>query len=757
MKSGLSSTTVVSLIAFLSSWTAASQAQPASAPPWMNTSLTPGVRADLLQSKMTREEEVRLVHGYVGLDSPWLPRGYTPAIRAALPSSAGYVPGVARLGIPALLETDASLGVANGGHMRPGDQATALPSSLLTAASWNSDLAYDGGAMIGQEARDKGFNVLLAGGIDLTRDPRGGRTFEYSGEDPLLAGTMVGAAIRGIQNQHIISTIKHFAMNDQETGRGLMSANIDNASMHESDLLAFEIAIERGDPGSVMCAYNRVNDTYSCENDYLLNKVLKQDWGYKGFVMSDWGAVHSTVDAANNGLDQESAYNLDREDYFGDPLRMAILDGSVSGERLDDMARRILHAMFANGLFDDPPVKRPIDSEADLQVAQRVADEGIVLLKNSGGLLPLSAHSRSIAVIGGRADIGVYSGGGSSQVIPIGNAPSQEILIGGAVREIAGRPVQIPRDTIVLDPPAPLAMIRAAARGTQVRFSDGNDIASAVKLARRSQIAVVFVRQWMREGRDAPNLSLYGNQDALIAAVAAANPRTVVVLETGGPVLMPWLGKVGAVLEAWYPGNRGANAIADILFGKVNPSGRLPITFPQSESQLPRPVIPGTDGTPLLVAEGSRITPYDADYTEGANIGYKWFEAKSLTPLFPFGFGLSYTSFNLSGLSATGGATVTASFDVRNAGKREGMQTAQVYVTPPGGIARLVGWSKVDLKPDETQHVTVTADPRLLATFDTVANVWRVAEGDYAVALGSSSADISATATVHITASTIKP
>ncbi|MDE2111843.1 MAG: glycoside hydrolase family 3 C-terminal domain-containing protein [Alphaproteobacteria bacterium] len=723
----------------------------------MNTALSPDIRASLLQSKMTHEEEVRLVHGYVGTDSPWLPKGYTQAIRAALPSSAGYVPGITRLGIPALLETDASLGVANGRHMRPGDQATALPSSLSIAASWNSGLAYEGGAMIGQEARDKGFDVLLAGGIDLARDPRGGRTFEYSGEDPLLAGTMVGNAIRGIQDQHIISTIKHFAMNDQETGRGVMSANIDNASMRESDLLAFEIAIERGNPGSVMCAYNRVNETYSCENEYILNRVLKQDWGYKGFVMSDWGAVHSTIDAANNGLDQESAYNLDRADYFGDPLRMAILDGSVSGSRLDDMARRILYAMFANGLFDYPLVKQPINPDADLLVAQYAAEQGIVLLKNENKLLPLAAHSRSIAVIGGRADIGVFSGGGSSQVIPIGNNPSQEFLIGGAMQEIAGRPVQIPKDTIVLDPPAPLAMIGAGTRGTQVRYDDGADIASAVKLARNSHVAIVFAHQWMREGHDVRSLSLYGNQDALIAAVAAANPRTIVVLETGGPVLMPWLRKVGAVLEAWYPGNRGANAIADILFGKVNPSGRLPITFPQSESQLPRPVIPGTDGTQLLVAEGSRITPYDVDYTEGQNVGYKWFELKKLTPLFPFGFGLSYTTFSLTDLDAGGGVTINAGFDVSNTGRRDGMQTAQVYATPPGGVARLIGWSKVDLKPGQTRHVTVTADPRFLATFDTTGNVWRVAEGDYVVTLGSSSADVSATATVHITASTIKP
>ncbi|MGA7674445.1 MAG: glycoside hydrolase family 3 C-terminal domain-containing protein [Rhizomicrobium sp.] len=728
--------------------------------PWSDKSLTADARADLVQAYMTRDEELTLVRGYFGVNYPWLPKGYSEAIRKALPGSAGYVPGIPRLGIPALSESDASLGVANGRHMRPGDQAVALPSSLLTAATWNGSLAYAGGAMIGAEARYKGFNVMLAGGVDLAREPRGGRTFEYAGEDPLLAGVTAGEAIRGIQDMHIISTIKHFALNDQETGRTTMSANIPDAAARESDLLAFEIAIEHGDPGAVMCSYNRINTVYACENDYLLNKVLKGDWGYKGFVLSDWGAVHSTVDAANNGLDQESSYSHDQEDYFGEALGQAVAAGTVPQVRLQDMVHRILRTMFAKGLIDQPVVKKPIDAKTDLDVAQRDAEEGIVLLKNAQDLLPitfLKRPSRRITIIGGYADLGVLSGSGSSQVIPIGDTQALEVLAGGAVQMGSDQKPQIPSGTLILDPPSPYATIRAQAPWARVVFYDGSEIAKATALARVSDVVIVFAQQWTSEGWDVPDLSLPGNQDELIAAVADANPRTIVVLENGGPVLMPWLNKVGAVLEAWYPGNRGANAIARILFGDVNPSGRLPITFPQNESQLPRPVIPGHDLAYSRIALEGAHSPFDIDYVEGANVGYKWFKTKKLTPLFPFGFGLSYTDFEFGGLSATGGATLNVSFDMRNIGKREGKATAQVYATPPGGVARLIGWSKVDLKSGETHRVTLTADPRLLASFDTDAHLWRVAEGEYAVTLGESSAEVSASASVHITASTIKP
>jgi beta-glucosidase len=726
--------------------------------PWMDASLPPDARADLVQAQMTEDEELMLVDGYFGVNLSG--RLLAPApedIRADLPGGAGYVRGIPRLGIPALRESDASLGVANGRHMRPGDTATALPSTLAVAATFNADIAYAGGAMIGKEARQKGFNVLLAGGVDLARDPRNGRTFEYVGEDPLLAGVIAGEAIRGTQDEHIISTAKHYAVNDQETGRHALSANITDTAARESDLLAFEIALERGDPGAIMCAYNRVNGIYACENDFLLNKVLKGDWGYRGFVLSDWGAVHSTVDAALSGLDQESAHEFDEEDFFGPALKQAIANGKVPPARLHDMVHRILRAMFKNGLFDYPVEHVAIDEKADAAVAQRAAEEGIVLLKNKGNLLPLTAHTSSIAVIGGHADLGVLSGGGSSQVIPLGNIPEHELMLGGPVIDVPGYGSQMPSDKMILDPPAPLTAIRAAARGARVAYEDGSDIAKAVKLARVSSVAVVFVEQWMREGGDVANLSLPGAQNALIEAVAAANPHTIVVLVTGGPVLMPWLAKVGAVLEAWYPGNRGAGAIASVLTGAVNPSGRLPITFPQSESQLPRPVIPGIDIPQPRVQWLGTQTLFDVNYSEDANVGYKWFATQKLTPLFPFGYGLSYTSFGYGGLSAAGGATLTVSFDVRNTGKRKGKTTAQVYAAPPGRVARLVGWSKVDLKPGETRHVTLSVDPRLLASFDTPANVWRVAAGDYAVTLGASSADASAAANVHIDASTIKP
>ena len=725
--------------------------------PWMNTALSPDQRADLIVAELTRAEKLVLVHGYFGDDVIINPHYPPPpdAIRKALPRAAGYIPGIPRLGIPAQLETDASLGVSNQRHMRPGDTATALPATLLTASSWNPQLAFQVGSVVGQETRDKGFNILLNGGVDLARDPRNGRNFEYAGEDPLLAGSVVGEAIRGAQSRHIISTAKHYAVNDQEIGRDWLSSNLGEKAMRESDLLAFEIAIEKGAPGSIMCAYNRVNGVYSCESDFLLNKVLKGDWGYPGYVMSDWGGVHSTTRAALAGLDQESAFEFDRDDYFGAALNAALdgPDGAALQARLDNMVHRILRSLFAAGLFDDPPVAGPSDVEAHGAVAQAAAEEGIVLLKNARGLLPLMAGAKRIAVIGGHADIGVLSGGGSAQVMPVGNAPEQEILVGGAAQDASGK-ARIPREKMIYDPPSPLAAIKAEALG-KVVFDDGSDLAHAAATARGADVAIVFVERWQREGIDTPDITLPGNQDALIAAVAKANKRVIVVLETGNPVAMPWLENVGAVLEAWYPGNRGATAIARILFGKVNPSGRLPITFPQSLEQLPRPVVPGRD----LRQPDNRWTPnetlFDVDYSlEGADIGYKWFAAKKLTPLFPFGHGLSYTTFAFSGLSVSGSEV---SFDVRNTGKRAGKAVGQVYAATPVAGERLVAFGKVELKPGETKHITLTLDPRLLASFDVAAQMWRVAAGDYAFRLGASAAETSATATVHLEASTIKP
>ncbi len=720
-------------------WAATASAQDAPRPPQQRAAETVG--------QMTLDEKLTLVHGYFGANL----KGAPPPLNAVPPKeaigSAGYVAGVPRLGVPALQESDASLGVANGANMRPGDQATALPSGLAIASTWNPQLAREGGEMIGTEAHAKGFNVLLAGGVNLARDPRNGRNFEYLGEDALLAGVMAGESIAGIQSRNVISTVKHFAVNDQETGRMTLSADIDEKAMRETDLLAFQIAIERGQPGAVMCAYNRINGDYACEHDFLLNKVLKGDWAYPGWVMSDWGGVHSTVKAAMGGLDQQSAHTFDRQDYFGASLKKAAQDGQVPMARLDNMAGRILHSMYAVGVDKHPPMKRPIDIDAHAAIAQRTAEEGMVLLKNEGGLLPLAAGAKKIAVIGGHADVGVPSGGGSSQVISYG----------GSGLELPSTGAMGPFGKIVYHGSSPLKAIAAAAPGAQVSFAGGQDVAAAVAAAREADIAIVFADQWQTEIEDAKNLSLPNNQDALIAAVAAANPRTVVVLETGNPVTMPWLPKVGAVLEAWYPGQRGGEAIANILFGKVNPSGKLPISFPQSEAQLPRPKIPGSELT--FNPMGGNDTLFSVPYPEGSEVGYRGFAARGQTPLFPFGHGLSYSRFTYGDLQVAGGETLKVAFDLTNSGKREGMEIAQVYATPPvaGAQRRLIGWRKVALKPGETRRVEVVADPRLLAGYDVKAPGWRVAAGDYAVAVGASSADLRLKGASRVDAALVKP
>ncbi|QUD90764.1 glycoside hydrolase family 3 C-terminal domain-containing protein [Phenylobacterium montanum] len=693
-------------------------------------------RVASLLGQMTLEEKLTLVNGRFPRMMKSLPAGVIP--------SAGYVAGVARLGVPEMKESDASLGVANAG--RTGDDAVALPSALALAASWDADMAYAGGAMIGGEARHKGFNVLLAGGVNLVRDPFNGRNFEYLGEDPLLAGRMAAASVRGVQSQHVISTVKHFVLNAQETGRHVLDARIGEAALRESDLLAFEIAIESGAPGAVMCAYNKVGGAYACENPHILTDVLKTDWGWKGFVMSDWGAVH-TVEAARAGLDQESGQELDQEAYFDAPLRAALADGRVSLTRLNDMVGRILRSQLATGLMDPLPAAGPYDKAADAAIAQAEAEAGLLLLKNEGDILPLAAGARRIAVIGGHADVGVLSGGGSSQVIPAGSL-------------VRARPAASPAwsEGIVYHPSSPLAAIRSRAGSGVVQFDPGEDIASAARLARDSDVAVVFAEQWTTEGADAP-LSLSDHQEALIGAVATANPRTIVVLENGGPVLMPWIDAAKAVVEAWYPGQRGGEAIARLLFGEVSPKGRLPVTFAAGPDQLVRPSPPGLA---MATAEGLKPeaqAPFAVNYVEGSSVGYRWFAEKDRKPLFPFGYGLSYTRFHYGRLKATGGSGVTVQVEVANIGQRPGVAVAQLYLAKSPGRTqqRLLGWRRVALKPGERRRVEITAEPRLLADWDEAAHDWRIRPGAYALFVGDNADDRAATAQAVLRGAELKP
>lgn len=695
------------------------------AEPWMDKSLSADQRAELALKAMTQQEKLKYVLGHFGSDFG----NKTKKHPAALPSSAGYIEGVPRLGLPALFETDAGLGVATQATKTPRER-TSLPSGLATTATWNRELAYQGGAMIGAEARASGFNVMLAGGVNLLREPRNGRNFEYAGEDPLLAATMVAQQVKGIQSNNIIATMKHYAVNDQETGRFVLDARLDDASNRMSDLLAFQLLMEHADPGSVMCSYNRLNGVYACESDYLLNQVLKKDWGYKGYVMTDWGATHSTVESANAGLDQQSGWEFDKSQYFGGALEEAVANGHVPQARLDNMVFRVLRSMFAHGVVDNPVAEGgAIDFTAHNLVSRADAEEGMVLLKNAGNVLPLKAGARKIVIIGAHADVGVLAGGGSSLVYPVG---------GNAVPGIA--PTVWP-GPVVYHPSSPMKAIQARAPGTQVVYNDGKDPAAAAQAAAGADAVLVFAQQWVGEALDAVSLSLPDNQDALIASVAKANPKTVVVLETSGPVLMPWVDQAAGIVQAWYPGTAGGEAIARVLFGEVNPSGHLPATFPASESQLPRPKL---DGDPK-----NEAVRFAVNYHEGAAVGYKWFDLKGLKPLFPFGHGLSYTQFTYSGLAASQkDGKLSVRFKITNTGAVKGKDVPQLYVAPLNAKweapKRLAGWDKVDLAPGESKEVSVTVDPRLLGMYDSRSKTWRIAKGGYKVLLAQDAADAKA-------------
>lgn len=679
------------------------------APP---ASLGPDGRAAVLVAAMTQEEKLQLVHG-IGSLLNTAPRG-----------AAGFVPGIPRMGFPDLYLVDGSVGVGNATG-----ESTALPSAMASAATWDLDLAYRYGVVIGKDMRAHGVNVHLGGNVNLSgREPRNGRAYETKGEDPILAGLVNAAHIRGTQDQHVVATLKHLALNDQESGREVLNVVIDERAARQTDLLPFEIAVKDAGVQAVMAAYNRVDGPWCSESPALLGGLLKQEWGFPGFVVSDWFGTHSLAPAVTAGLDME----MPGSPHFSG-MREAIAAGSVTQARLDDMVHRIVRAVFAVGLYDDPVSPGTVDAAANLAVAQAVAEQGTVLLQNRG-VLPLPPGLGSIAVIGPRADVGVLSGGGSADVTPIGGSalvePSDFVGFWFPVRWL---------------PSSPLAAIRAKAPGATVRFHDGSSAAGAASLAASSDVAIVLASQWSTESLDRPTLGFVDlvhranplDMDALIGAVSAANPNTVVVLVGPGAQAMPWLDGVGAVLAAWYPGQRGAEAIANVLFGDVNPSGKLPVTFPRSDLDLPRPVVAGGD------------TPFDVRYDEGLATGYRWFDAQGIEPLFPFGFGLSYTTFALTGPAATLGAgnrlTVTAT--LANTGARAGAEVVQVYLSMPEALGepprRLVGWKKVALAPGASATVTIEVDGNAtthpFGHWDPASRSWAVAPGDYGVWVGNSS------------------
>ncbi len=718
-----------------SSSPAASVAAPSASAPqplphaWQNRGLSADDRAQALVHELTRAEKLTIVTGYFGVQKEWNEYRF-PEARA---QSAGFVPGVARVGFTPQWQSDAGSGVATQGEAPAELERTVLPSGLLTACTFDPALAERAGAMIGSEARASGFNVLLAGGVDLLRDPGNGRNFEYGGEDPLLAGSMVGAIVRGIQSNHIVSTVKHFAFNDQETGRGIVNVVVDEAAARSSDLLAFQFAIELGNPGSVMCSYNKINGTYACQNEWLLSQVLKEDWGYRGYVMTDWHAQHDTVQNALAGLDQETGVSHLGQYQWLDKLSHAIDGGAVPEARLDDMVRRIARTLIEKGAVDEPVAPAAIDFAAHAEVTRADAENGITLLKNEG-ILPLKSELKRIAVIGGHADAGVLTGGGSAQVYARG---------GNAVRGLGLTHWPGPE---VYAPSSPLVALRAELPSADITWDPGTDPKSAAEAAAKADVAIVFATQWTAEAMDF-SLTLPDGQDKLIEAVTSANKHTVVVLETGGAVLLPWLARVPALVEAWYPGSEGGKAIARVLSGAVNPSGHLALSFPRALTQLPRPKIVG-DGLP-------KDQPFDVHYDEGAAVGYRYYDAKHLEPALPFGAGLSYTKFTRGGLSAKlEGAELRVSFHVQNTGARAGKDVALVFVSPVAGgweaPKRLGAFAKRELSPSASADVSLTVDPRLLATFDVKAHAFRIAKGTYRVTLASTARDPGQSVTIAL-------
>lgn len=709
--------------------------------PWMNTNLSPDQRADLVLKQMTLDEKIALLHG-TGM------QGLGPVSPEHMGSNggAGFVVGIPRLGIPGIQMSDAAYGVRSSGEN--GRYSTALPDNLAAAASWDLHAAHEYGALIGRELRAQGYNMSLGGGVNLTREPRNGRTFEYMGEDPVLAGTMDGHVIQGLQEQHVIGDIKHYALNDQESGRNTVNVNIDKRAMRESDLLAFEIGIRIANPAAVMCSYNRINGDFACENKYLLTDVLKKDWDFKGFVLSDWGGTHSTVKASAAGLDHEEP----GEFFYGAALKKAVAAGEVPMSQIDDHVHRILRSMFASGVIDDPPQKAVIPVFRDADIARHIEESSIVLLQNEGNLLPLNAASvHSIAVIGPHADVGMISGGGSAQVDPPG---------GNAIMP-PGKGATHWNEHIWF-PTSPLKAVQAYAPNADVEFNSGSDPDAAAALAKKSDVAIVFAYQWESEGMDLPDLSLPENQDALIAKVAAANPHTIVVLETGSPVTMPWSNQVSGILEAWYAGVKGAEAVANVLFGEVNPSAKLPLTFPRSVADLPHPTIvqpPPASRPDFSNGKGweqvlKGLPPFQVYYNEGLKVGYKWYDAEHKPVLFPFGFGLSYTTYEYSGLSVKHGNGVDVTFTVKNTGDRAGAEIAEVYAALPPSTdeppKRLIGWSKVELAPGASKDVSVHVPDEYLSIFNVGKDGWQLVPGEYNIMVGGSSQSLPLKTSLHL-------
>ena len=682
------------------------------------TYLDPGqpveTRVEDLLSRLTLVEKISLIHADSKFTTPAIPR----------------------LGIPRRWMSDGPHGVREdigpdtwNPAGRTDDFSTAMPAGICLAATWNPDLGYAEGEAIGQEARARGKDIMLGPGVNILRTPLCGRNFEYLGEDPFLTSQMCVGYIRGAQSQDISSCVKHFALNNQEFERGTINVEVDERALREIYLPAFRAAVQEADVWSVMGAYNEFRGQHCCENDYLLNKILKDEWGFKGLVMSDWAGVHDTREAALNGLDLEMGTETNYNNfYFAQPYLDALTNGSLPMAELDEKVRRNLRVMFATHVFDEDRKTGSLNTAAHENVARKVAEEGIVLLKNENHLLPLDPEKiKTIAVIGENA-IRLHAHGGDSSGIK-------------AFYEIT--PLQ--------------GILNRADKNVNVIFSEGYqkngnaNLAARAIAAAKSADVVIYIgglnhdKGFDCEGQDRADMKLPYDQDELISKIVAANPKTIVVLEGTMVEMDPWLGKIPALLQAWYPGMEGGNALAKVIFGDVNPSGKLPATFPKKLSDSPAQALgnyPGTNGT--------------VTYAEGLLVGYRWFDAQKIEPQFPFGYGLSYTTFKYSNLkifsrvvknSSTNGTILTAQFEIKNTGTRDGAEIAQLYVHEKNpSLSRpekeLKGFKKVFLKAGETKTVSIPLNQTAFAFYDPAQNGWVAEKDGFEILIGSSSRDL---------------
>lgn len=728
--------------------------------PWRNVSQSPDARARDLLPRLTLQEKISLLHADGTFSTPGLPR----------------------FNIPKLWMSDGPQGVRE--EIQPtgwnpagrnDDFATALPAGIGLAASFDPDLAREFGQVIGEEARARGKHIMLCPGLNIMRTPLNGRNSEYFGEDPYLASRMAVGFINGVQSQGVAACAKHFALNNQETNRDSVNVKIDERTMREIYLPAFKAAVTEARVWTIMTGYNRVNGQYCSENDFLLNRVLKSEWNFQGLVMSDWGGVHSTVEAAKNGSDLEMGSNVTGshdKDFFAGTLLDAVNAGTVPISRIDDMVLRNLRVMASVGLLNSPPrrAQGELLSEEHLDTARRLASSACVLLKNSNNALPINPERvKTIAVIGQNADTR-FAHDGNSAAIKTRN-------------EIT--PLQAIRRHIFNDMNVTYAQGYAAGTGGGARRGPGGGatqsapatnsaqlIDEAVDIARNADVAIVVAglyRAQDQEGADRPSMNLPPGQAELIAAVAKANPKTVVVLTGGSPsVVEPWISDAAALLMYWYGGTEGGTALANVLFGDWNPSGHLPCTWPKKLADSPAHNSGETGQFPGTGARGrgqlSPETGPQEDYSEGLLVGYRWFDEKKIEPQFPFGFGLSYTTFAFSNLnlspsnasaSSPNTALVTVNLTVTNSGTLNGGESVQIYIAQnntavPRPPKELKALRKVTLQPGERRALSIPLPASAFTHYDTASDAWIAEPGDYTILVGNSSRNLPLKATYRL-------